>query len=740
MDQQELIRGSIAAIVYQNHENGYAVTRLTAESGETITVVGVIPMPTVGERLVVTGKWSHHASYGRQFEAELVERLMPEAPSEIMEYLSSGIIKGIGRKTAARIVDLFGMAALDIIEQEPEKLVGIPGISLKKAKEISESFSRQVGVRRLIEFLALHRLPVEMALQLFRIFGDLAVDALRDDPYILADAYFKGDFAQVDAFAVELGVEGDDERRVEAGLLFELRHNLQNGHTFLPKSKLASATCNLLSLDQQTIEAAMVRLDEEERLVLTTIRDLDVCYLPEFYEAELYVSKRILTMTNERAFVPSNLDKLVAQVEGAKQLSYGQEQLDAMKNAAIHQILIVTGGPGTGKTTTLDGILDLFDVMGLNSQLAAPTGRAAKRLSQLTGREAATIHRMLEAQYSAEAGQMVFCKNEDELLNIDALILDEMSMVDLQLMQSVLRALKPTCRLILVGDPDQLPSVGPGNLFSDIIRSNLVPMVRLTEIYRQAQESMIVMSAHAINQGEVPNLGYKDRDFFFMRRKDPQALVQTVCDLCSHRLPKNMGIDPKDIQILSPTRKNETGTGNLNIRLQAVLNPPSPEKKEKQYGDTLFRQGDRVMQIRNNYDIIWKSTDGRVAGAGIFNGDIGIIDRIDFEREELTIIFDDDKQAQYGFDMLSELEMAYAMTVHKSQGSEYPVVILIVHQGSPYLLNRSILYTAVTRARDMLILIGDESVVESMVANNHQQRRYSGLKLQLQKDGMACGK
>lgn len=731
MEQQELIRGSVAAIIYQNEENGYAVLRLACEDGAEITVTGTIPDAVAGERLLVTGKWRSHATYGRQFEAEFLERLMPETGPELLAYFASHAIKGVGEKTGRRIVERFGARSLDVIENEPERLTELPGISLKKALAIGDSFRRQVGVRRLIEFLSLHRLPPELALRLYRAYGEMAVEALEDDPYLLAGDYFGADFGTVDTFALELGVDGADERRVEAGVLFELSHNLNNGHTFLPRDKLADATARLLELDRETVEAAMSRLSEQGRMTCDALGRLAVCYLPEFYEAETYVAARILEM----ASVPAgdDCDELVSEVEAEKELTYAAQQREAIRVAGERRVMLLTGGPGTGKTTTLDGILDLFDRLGLKSQLAAPTGRAAKRLTELTGREAATIHRLLETQFDPESGRMIFLHDEEEPLQIDAMVVDEASMVDLLLMRSLLCALPEDCRLVLVGDPDQLPSVGAGNLFSDLIRSGRVPTVRLSEIFRQARESLIVMNAHAVNEGRLPELSVRNRDFFFFRRRNPQALIETVCDLRARRLPQNLGIPPAEIQVLCPNRKREVGTENLNRKLQSILNPPSPEKREKARGRFVLREGDRVMQIRNNYDLVWKRTGGPGAGTGVFNGDMGVIESIDFEAETATVVFDDDKTAEYPFDQLSELELSYAMTVHKSQGSEYRAVILTAWPGSPYLLTRGVLYTAITRARELLIVVGSEDVIAAMTANDRQQRRYSGLKYRLER-------
>ncbi len=731
--EQEILYGTVMAVVFQNQENGYTVLRLRSQDNEVVTVVGTIPMTVIGERLAITGRWTAHASYGRQFEADLLERLMPETSEEILSYLSSRAVKGIGGRTAAKIVAAFGSSSLDILENEPEKLASISGISRAKALEMSESFKRQVGMRRLIEFLSAHRLPVGLAMRLYRAYGELAVDALQDDPYMLTQPYFGADFAAVDAFALELGTEADDERRVEAGILFELTFNQNNGHTFIPRNKLVAATAMLLGLEEAIIDAGILRLCETDQLKTDTVAGLEACYVPELYEAEVYISQRICQMARKLPKPHRDAERLLAEVQAEAEIDYADKQLQAIRAAAENRVMIVTGGPGTGKTTIMAGILSLFDKMKLDTTLAAPTGRAAKRLSECTGREASTIHRLLETQYDQQTGDMCFFHDENAPLETDVMVVDETSMVDVLLMQSLLKALPQSCRLILVGDPDQLPSVGPGNLFSDLIRSEAVPTIRLTEVFRQAQESLIVMNAHAVNHGELPELGVKDRDFFFMKRRTSEDVVRTIQELCSQRLPKNMGIDPTDIQVLSPTRKNEAGTRNLNKQLQSVLNPAHPTKREKVYGDYAFREGDRVMQIRNNYDILWKRTDGLGSGAGIFNGDIGRITEIDPQEETVTIVFDD-REAVYDFTMLAELEPAYAMTVHKSQGSEYRAVILTAWSGSRYLLTRSVLYTAITRAKDLLIVVGNEEVVAAMVANDRQTRRYSGLKLRLQQE------
>ena len=725
--EQELISGTVAAVVFQNQENGYAVIKLDSEEGGLITVVGTIPVPVAGERLIVTGKWGTHANYGRQFEAEFLERMLPDSSKEILAYLSSRAVRGIGPKTAEKIVAAFGEDSLKILERAPERLTEISGISMKKALEMGASFRQQVGVRHLIEFLAAYHIPAETAVQLYRAYGGRAMELVQENPYLLTQPQFGAGFSSADTLALELGFDGNDPRRVEAGVLFELRHNLGNGHSFLPKDKLTAATASLLELEAAEVEEAMDRLCELGRIELDEIAGLQAVYLPEYYEAEPYITQRILRTASQTPQARKEVS--VASIEAVNGIRYAEKQREAICAAAQERVMILTGGPGTGKTTTLAGILTLFDQRHLQTLLAAPTGRAAKRLSELTGREASTIHRLLETQISPETGEMVFMRDEDEPLKCDALIVDEVSMVDVLLMHSLLLALPQEAKLILVGDPDQLPSVGAGRLFSDLITSGAVKTICLTEIFRQAQQSLIVMNAHAVNRGELPVLTVKDRDFFFMKRRTAESVVQTIADLCARRLPENMGIRPEDIQVISPTRKGETGTVNLNRVLQAALNPPQPSKKEKYCGEICFREGDRVMQIRNNYDILWKRPDGG-SGTGIFNGDIGIICRIDPYEDQVHIRFDD-RDAVYDSDMLTELELAYAITAHKSQGSEYKAVIFAVFGGAPPLLTRGVLYTAITRARELLILVGNEEVVAQMTYNNRRDKRYSGLRWRL---------
>ena len=732
MEQElEIIQGAVTAVVYQNYDNGYAVLRLNVGGGQNVTVVGTIPMPSAGERLMVTGKWSSHPSYGRQFEAEFLERLMPQTETEILSYLSSRIIKGIGPVTATRIVRRFGEQTLQIMEREPERLAEITGISKEKARAIGEEFRLRVGMRQLMEFFTMHQLPAELAVRTYKVYGESTVQLLYDDPYLLMEEGLEAPFGAVDRFAIELGVDGDDPRRVRAGILFELNYNLTAGHAFLPEDKLIPATAQLLSVEPEAVRQGVETLLENQMLVRETLAGISVIYLPALQDAECYITRRLLQAANRTFPEPKDMKRRLREAAQESGVSYSEQQEQAIRKAAASGLLLVTGGPGTGKTTILKGILSLLGNMQLRCVLAAPTGRAAKRLTEVTGEDASTIHRLLEAGIDPNSGAMVFARDESNPIKADVVIVDEMSMVDVLLLSDLLRAIPEGKRLIFVGDPDQLPPVGPGFPFGDCLRSGVLPTVRLTEIFRQAQESLIVMNAHRVNQGQMPDLMNRRSDFFFLPCRSEGEVQQTIAGLCTTRLPKNMGIPADQIQVLSPTRKGGVGTGALNQILQSALNPGAPTKKERQFGDFLFREGDRVMQIRNNYDIMWKKTDGSAVGTGIFNGDIGVITRIDPQAEMLTVVFDD-READYDFTQLNELESAYAVTVHKSQGSEYRAVILSAWNGSPYLLSRSVLYTAITRARELLIIVGRQETVAAMTENAKRGRRYTGLKLRLQ--------
>lgn len=729
MVEQTEINGIISSVIYLNDENGYAVVRMETDSGEMVTAVGCLPYIAPGEMISAEGSWVTHAQHGRQFKIEQSNRLLPTSADGIYEYLAGSTVKGIGPATAALIVDRFKEKSLDILEMHPEKLAEIKGISLTKAKDLSASFKKQAGVRRLTEFLCAYGIKPLVALKLYRAYGSAALETVHENPYIISASHIGASFSEADNLALELGIEGDSINRISAAVLFELQHNSGNGHCFIPRDKLIAATSQLISVPADLVSDAIDSLSENGGLVCDKVANLNVCYLTELYEAETYTAERLKSMVGLKTKSSANIERLITKLESLYDISYAPLQKQSIELALNNRILVITGGPGTGKTTILKGILSLYDELELETLLAAPTGRAAKRMSELTGREASTIHRLLGAKMAEDGETVVFSKHEGDPLNCDALVLDECSMVDITLMSSLLKALKPGCRLVLVGDADQLPSVGPGNVFSDIIRSQTVPTVRLTEIFRQKGDSRIVRNAHMINRGEHPDFEANTGDFFRLRRLKGGTAVETIVELCARRLPENMKIPSASIQVLSPTRKGETGTVNLNKRLQAALNPPSESKKEKLFGEAVFRVGDRVIQTKNNYDTIWK-TKGGVSGAGVYNGDIGTIAQIDPITETLTVDFED-KLATYSFDMLNELEHAWALTVHKSQGSEYRAVVLALSGDVQMLLTRGVLYTAVTRAKELLIMVGDDNIAHRMIDNNKQSRRYSALRLRL---------
>ncbi|HIT57404.1 MAG TPA: ATP-dependent RecD-like DNA helicase [Candidatus Galloscillospira stercoripullorum] len=731
-DARELsyIEGTVDAVVYQNPENGYTVLRLSIGEGRAVTVVGCIPGAAPGEGLGVRGSWGRHISYGEQFKAETVERRLPAGEKAIFDYLSAGTVRGIGAATARKIVEQFGSDALRILEEHPEQLTAIPGVTRKRALAMGESFRSQMGMRRLLEFLSGHDLPLQLAMPIYRKYGDRALETLRRNPYLLVDEELGVDFAAADALALSLGLEGDDPQRLEAALLFELSHNLSNGHTFLPRHKLLAATGQLIGVEEELLQDGLETLLERGEVIAEKTAKEEAIYLFDLYEAECYCAQRLYEMTGEELLPPENMEGVLRDIQRSQGITYAPQQKEAVRLAATSQVMLLTGGPGTGKTTSLRGVLALFEHMGLETALAAPTGRAAKRLGELCGMEAYTIHRLLETRMDPATGRLAFARDEDDPLKADAVIVDEASMVDITLFRALLAALRGECRLLLVGDPDQLPSVGPGNVLSDLLRSGRIPVVRLTEIFRQAARSAIVRNAHAVNRGEMPELSGRESDFFFLKRRDPQSTAETVVDLVTRRLPERMGIPSDQIQVLSPTRRYTTGTGSLNRMLQEALNPAAEDKGERRFGEFVFRAGDRVMQVHNNYDIVWRERDGSESGMGMFNGDIGRIETVDPRDGTVTVDFEG-KVVEYTPDLLGELESAYAVTVHKAQGSEYRAVILSVMDAAPMLLTRGVLYTAITRARELFILVGDEEKVARMVANDRQQRRYSGLRWRL---------
>ena len=726
------LNGTVDAVIYKNEENGYTVLRLNTGDGETVTVVGTFPFASAGESMILNGSWTTHAVHGRQFKAEFAQRMLPSKANEIYEYLAGGAVKGIGPATASLIVNRFGDDTLGVLENSPELLAQIRGISPVKAAQISETFRRQTGMRRLMEYVCSFGLRPILAIRMYKFYGDGSMKLLREDPYILASPHIGGTFAEADAMALDIGMEINSASRIAAAVIFELEYNSGSGHCFIPREKLAAVTAQLIGVEEDVIDAVIEEMSGDGRIVMENIAGCRACYLPRLWEAEHNTAERIAAMAARRYSAREDLSSLIASLEASQSITYAPMQKQTLKLALENQVVVITGGPGTGKTTSLRAILAMFDSMGFKTLLTAPTGRAAKRMSELTLCEASTVHRLLGAQFGEDEESVVFTKNARDKLDCDAVILDECSMVDIVLMSALLDAMPDRARLVLVGDADQLPSVGPGNVFSAIIRSGAVPTVRLTEIFRQNSTSRIVRNAHMINGGQHPDLAENAGDFFRLKRLQAASTVETICELFSARLPQKMKIPCEDIQVLTPTRRGELGTVNLNKHLQETLNPPAENKRERLFGEIVFREGDRVMQIRNNYDVMWHDRAGTVAGSGIYNGDVGVITSIDPEMESLTVDFDG-RIADYAFDALIELEHAWALTVHKSQGSEYRAVIMALASTSQMLLTRDILYTAVTRARELLILVGDEQVAYQMIDNYRQSKRYSALRVRIRK-------
>ena len=736
MDQEqnlEELSGTVDSVIYKNEENGYTVLRLTDGSGQSHTVVGVLPYAVPGEEMILSGSWTTHSVHGRQFKAEFAQRLLPKGEDGVYHFLSGGVIKGIGSALALLIVNRFGDRALDVLENDPEALTQIRGISSRLAAQFSKDYRSQIGLRKLMEFICSFELRPVLAMRLYRYYGDKALELVQDNPYLVSTQQIGGRFSEADHLAMQLGIDGNSRVRVNAAVLFELKYNTGNGHCFIPREKLSAVTAQLIDVSVEDAEESISQLIAAGLISFEEIAGCRACYLPELYEAECNAAERFAEMSRQHYQVQKDMDALLTRLEKKQGIEYAAMQCKTLQMALQNQILVITGGPGTGKTTSIRAILALYDELKIRTLLTAPTGRAAKRMTELTGREASTVHRLLGAKFAEDGEHVAFTKTENDPLDCDAVILDECSMVDVLLMDALLRAMPPSARLILVGDQDQLPSVGPGNVFSAVIRSGVIPTVRLTEIFRQKEGSRIVRNAHLINSGEHPDLSENRGDFFRLRRIQAETSVETIADLCTRRIPNGMHIPSDQIQVLSPTRKGPLGTAALNQELQKALNPPAREKREKLFGDLVFREGDRVMQIKNNYDMMWTSEGA--TGTGIYNGDIGVITEIDLEAEFLLINFDG-KLATYGFDNCIELEHAWAITVHKAQGSEYRAVVLALAPGSSMLMTRDVLYTAVTRARELLILVGEDNTAFQMIDNYRQTRRYNALRVRLRR---LCG-
>ncbi len=725
MREHEKIRisGVVNHVTFTNKENGFTVLEL--ESGdELVTAVGVMPELNAGELLELSGYWDFHASFGRQFKVEMCERRMPASAGDILRYLSSGGVKGIGPKTAVKVVERFGEETFEVLENEPERLAQIKGISLEKAKEISADFKKQFAVREIMIALERYGMTTAECVAAFRVFGARASDIITRNPYALCSEGVGFSFSRAETVAQALPSPPDKGYRLQAGVLHVMSHNLSNGHTCIPRDKLFAPCAELLSTNDDTVDITIDELVGSGRLVSRDINGREFLFLPYIYKAEKNAAEHIKQLLK---FPPAGRpapEKEVDRLEKQTGIKYGKRQREAIITAVEKGMLILTGGPGTGKTTTLNGILRFFEEDGLKVALAAPTGRAAKRMSEVTGRNAKTIHRLLEVEWDKN-DRPQFSRNARNPLEANAVILDELSMVDITLFSSFLEALPIGCRLIMVGDSDQLPPVGAGNVLHDLISSGEIPVVELKEVFRQAMESLIVENAHRIVKGDAPILNVSDKDFFFIQNESPFLAAKTVTDLCTARLPKAYGYSPLDnIQVICPSRMGDSGTYNLNRMLQSALNPQDAAKAEITVAGTVFREGDKVMQTRNNYNIEWTSSDSE--GTGIFNGDIGMLRKIDMRTRTVDIMFDD-RKAVFPFESLQELELAYAVTVHKSQGNEFDVVVMPVAGVPPRLAYRNLLYTGVTRAKKMLVLVGSKRQVCAMAANDKKARRYSAL-------------
>ena len=721
--------GSVETVIYSNEDNGYAICDFGTDDDELVTIVGTLPYISEGDVLSVYGRWVHTPKYGRQFRVEEYEKKLPADSGAILRYLSSRAVKGIGPKTAKRIVDEFGEDTFDVLENHPDWLARVPGISAKKAEAICEEFKAQSGIRSAMMFFRDWFGPA-ITMRIYKKWGSSAVDVAKANPYRLCEEIYGIGFEKTDKMAEQLGISKDSKERVMSGVHYVIRYNeMQNGHVCLPREKLRDSCAKLLGVSEGSADDAIASLLQNGSIKYTVVDETQYVYSEYSYDCEKYIASKLVFADK---LCPSvnfeDIERFIMKEETACGIEYAFLQKKAIELALKNGVMLLTGGPGTGKTTVVRALIDIFSSMGMKIALTAPTGRAAKRLSESTLHEAKTIHRMLEMSYG-DNDMAVFNRDENNCLDENVIIIDEASMIDNSLMASLLKAVKPGARIIIIGDADQLPSVGAGNVLRDLVESERFATVRLTEIFRQAQKSLIITNAHAINEGKCPELLVKDNDFFYLKRNSDAEIASTIVDLWKNRLPKSYGKDTvNNIQVITPSRRGEAGTDNLNILLQNSLNPAGGGKKEYKFRDKVFREGDRVMQVRNNYDIEWEKVDGN--GFGIFNGDIGVIKKIDYADQCMEISFDE-RLARYDFTLLDELEHAYAVTVHKSQGSEYPIVIIPMYSAPPMLLTRNLLYTAVTRAQSMVIIVGRTDIVNYMVENNRQSMRYTGLKQRL---------
>ena len=728
-------QGSIVEIIFHNSENGYTVAIFETET-EAFTAVGNLPGAAVGRNYVVRGEFIIHPTYGEQFSIKEFEETLPSTKDGIREFLSSGAMKGIGRKTAAAIVSHFGTDTLRVIEEEPERLTEIPGIGKKTADKIVESFASHREFANIVLYLQQYGIGAGYAMKLYQVYEGDTIKAVEENPYRLVEDVFGIGFRKADKIAAKMGVAPDDEFRIKSGVKFTLSYFAGEGNTFLPRGMLCEKTGQLLELPTEVIDDELTSMAFEGEIHIENLENRNVVFLEAYYMAEQNVCKYLASINSARLKpISGSVESLIRRTAAATGIYLSENQKHAVTTSLNMGVSVITGGPGTGKTTIINTIINILEESGLKTAIAAPTGRAAKRITETSGHYASTIHRLLEYYFSESENMMRFGKTKEDPLDYDAVIVDEASMIDLMLMNGLVSAIRPGTRLIIVGDADQLPSVGAGNVLRDIIDSEFIYCTKLTEIFRQAKESMIVVNAHRINSGEYPDCNAKGKDFFLLRRNGEKEMLETIKELCLTRLPGYYeGVSPTaDIQILTPVRKGLLGSMNLNRELQQVMNPPADDLEEKQIGDRLFREGDKLMQIRNNYQMTWKNVEDFTEGEGVFNGDVGFIRKIDKEFNEMTVVYDETRYATYHFNQLDELELAYAITVHKSQGSEFPIVVMPVSWFPPMLATRNLLYTGVTRGKKAVVLVGSENKLNAMVDNDRIRERYSGLGARLKK-------
>lgn len=727
----EILDGLVEAVIFKSEDTGYVVAKITANK-EVNTIVGTMPLIKEGQQIEVKGEWIKHKQFGRQFNVEEYKEVLPTSTKEIEKYLSTGIIHGIGPVTAKKIVKAFGEETLNILDNNIERLKEVEGIGKKKYNIIYQSYLETRELKDIIMFFQKHGVTINQCLKIYKKFGGDAQNIVSENPYILSDEISGIGFLTSDRIAKSLGIEPISDFRIQSGIKYVLNSFSGLGNTYMPKDKLINEAQRILSVDKELIEVNIYNSVLEGKIKIEKINEIEAVYSLPYYFCELGVTNKIITLSIENfQTINSDITFEISSFERKNNIVFADSQKEAILGAFENGIEIITGGPGTGKTTIIKCIIEIYENNGMKVLLAAPTGRAAKRMTESTGREAKTIHRLLEMGVSDNENSF-FGRGEGEPLEGDVIIVDEASMIDIMLMNSLLKAIKLGTRLIIVGDADQLPSVGPGNVLRDLIDSEFIKVVRLKDIFRQGKESMIITNAHRINNGELPYLNKKGGDFFFDNRESNEEILETILDLVNRRLPlfNSKWNKIRDFQVLSPTRKGILGVDNLNNELQSILNPPSKDKKERKFKDSVFREGDKVMQTKNNYSLKWNRINGYCdnEGVGIFNGDMGFIESISEENRTVTVVFDDERRIVYDNLYVEELELAYAITIHKSQGSEFKVIITPAFMGSAFLMNRNILYTGITRAKELVVVVGNQRALKYMVDNTNSMERYSSLK------------